>query len=172
MNTTDICKSCHSQMADLLLDDDFLKSHPDFVEHLSACPACSAEWSELQATFAALDEWSAPEPSAFFDARLHARLREAVAAPSEGFLERVRSYFLFSTGRQLRPAVGAALALALVVGGGSGWLSVHEHQKANASASATLNDLKVLDNNAQALQQMDQLLDDGSSDDGDTQPTT
>ena len=172
MNTTDTCKSCHSQMADLLLDDEFRKAHPELAEHLSACPACSAEWNELQATFTALEEWRAPEPSAYFDARLHVRLREAVAAPSEGFLERLRSYFLFSTSRQLRPALGAALALALVVGGGSGWLSLHEHQKASASASATLNDLKILDNNAQALQQMDQLLDDGSSDDEDTQPVT
>jgi hypothetical protein len=172
VNTTATCSACHSHMADLLLDDDFRRNHPDLMDHVTACPECSAEWSELQATFTALEEWRAPEPSAFFDARLHARLREAVAAPPEGFFERVRSYFLFSTGRQLRPALGAALALALVVGGGSGWLSIYEHGKANASASATLNDLKVLDNNAQALQQMDQLLDDGSTDDGDTQPTT
>ena len=67
---------------------------------------------------------------------------------------------------------GAALALALVAGGGSGLLSLHQHWMTNSSTSATLNDLKVLDNNAQVLQQMDQLLDDSAGDDGDSQPTT
>jgi hypothetical protein len=31
------------------------------------------------------------------------------------------------------------------------------------AASPTVNDLKILDNNAQAIQQMDQLLDDSAS---------
>lgn len=172
MNTKDLCRDCQEHMADLLLDDGFRKSHAELAEHASTCPTCASEWRELQATFAALDEWRAPEPSPYFDARLHARLREAVAAPPEGFLERLRSFLLFSTGRQLRPALGAALALALIAGGGSSLLSLHGHPKVNSSVSATLNDLKVLDNNAQALQQMDQLLDDGSSDDGDAQPST
>lgn len=171
MSKEDFCSQCRSHMADLLLDESFRSSHAELTEHASACPACSAEWRDLQATFAALDEWPAPEASPYFDARLHARLREAAAAPPEGFFERIRSYFLFSTGRQLRPALGAALALALVAGSGSGLLSLHQ-RRMNHAASATLNDLKVLDNNAQALQQMDQLLDDGSNDDGETQPTT
>ena len=43
-----------------------------------------------------------------------------------------------------------------------------------AAASATVNDLKILDNNAQTEQQLNQLLDDSSAgtDDGAAVPTT
>ena len=124
----------------------------------------------LQETFALLDEWTAPEPSAYFDTRLHARLREEQMAQPEGFFERARSFLLFSTGRHLRPAIAGALALVVVAGSGSviGVTHMFHHP---APISATVNDLRLLDNNAQALQQMDQLLDD-STDDQDATPTT
>jgi anti-sigma factor RsiW len=159
------CKDCRERLPDLLLDP---ASVPAGIEaHMAACSDCRAELASLRATFAALDAWTAPEPSAYFDTRLHARVREAQAAPPEGFFERMRSFLLFSTGRQLRPAVAGALALALIAGGGS-LIGIHISQP--PQASATVNDLKLLDNNAQALQQMDQLLDD--SDDQDAPPTT
>jgi hypothetical protein len=44
--------------------------------------------------------------------------------------------------------------------------------RANAQPSATVNDLKILDNNAQAYQQMDQLLDPAANDDSGDPPTT
>lgn len=175
MNTitnTATCKSCRTHMPDLLLDETFLAGHPEVKEHLAACTECAAELAGLRATFELMDTWTAPEPSPYFDSRLHVRLREAQAAQPEGFWERTRSFFLFSTGRGLRPALAGALAFAMLVGGGSFGLYL-QHQ-APSQPSATVNDLKILDNNAQALQQMDQLLDDSgsSADDASAPPTT
>ena len=167
-NSTTNCKDCREHLPDLLLDP---ASVPATVEtHIAACTGCREELNSLRATFAALDAWTAPEPSAYFDTRLHARVREAQAAPPEGFFERVRSFLLFSTGRSLRPAVAGALALALIASGGS-FIGIHGFSSSQPpQASATVNDLTILDNNDQALQQMGQLLDD--NDDSDTPPTT
>jgi hypothetical protein len=163
------CRSCKAHMADLLLDDAYAAANPAMAAHAAECAECSVELAGLRSTFALLDDWSAPEPSAFFDTKLHARLREEVAAAPEGIWERVRSFFLFSTGRSLRPVMAGALALVMVAGGGSIFLGVH--QAPTVAASPTVNDLKILDNNAQALQQMDQLLD-TSGDDNGAPPTT
>lgn len=173
MKTTD-CTTCRSYMPDLLLDENFVAARPSLAAHLAACAECRGELVELRSTLALLDEFHAPEPSTYFDSKLHARLREAIAAEPEGFFERVRSFLLFSTGRQLRPALAMSLAFMLLIGGGT--FAGIRQQHANDGApttSATVNDLKILDNNAQALQQMDQLLDEGSSsDDGGDSPTT
>lgn len=171
MSTYKDCKDFRAAMPDLLLEGTHEGSlDRRWAAHLAACAACSGEWAGLQATWTALDAWEAPEPSPYFDGRMQARMREAVAASPEGFLERMRSFFLFSTGRQFRPALAGALAVAMVVGGGSGLIGLQQHL-AVQSDSATLNDLKVLDNNAQALQQMDQLLDENGDDTG-VEPTT
>jgi hypothetical protein len=166
-NTTD-CKTCRTHMPDLLLDEDFAASHAELAAHLASCPDCADELRELRSTFSLLDDWTAPEPSPYFDSKLHVRLREAEAAGPESFWERARAFLLFSTGRGLRPALSGALAFAMLVGGGG--LGLYLHQPAPA-ASATVNDLKILDNNAQALQQMDQLLDESNGDDA-APPTT
>jgi len=180
------CKDCRSHLPDLLLDnpnDDgaYTTTHPEGLhseiqEHLAACATCRTELAELRATFALLDEWKAPELSPYFDSRLQARLREAVAAPPEGFWERMRSFFLFSTGRQLRPAVTGVLAFALILGGGGAFVGIHGFGSGQPQpqASATVNDLNILDNNEQAEQQLNQLLDDSapSANDGAALPTT
>lgn len=164
-NTTTTCKEVQERLPDLLLDP---ASVPAPIEaHVAKCTVCRGEIGSLISTFNALDAWTAPEPSLYFDTRMHALIREAQSAAPEGFFERMRSFLLFSTGRQLRPMVAGALALVLVASGGS-FVELQLHNRA-AQMSATVNDLKVLDNNAQAIQQMDQLLDD--SDDQDP-PTT
>ena len=169
--TSTNCKTCRTHLPDLLLDDTYIATHPELGTHLAACPACAAELNALRSTVALLDTWSAPELSPYFDSKLRARLREAQAAGPEGLWERARAFLLFSTGRHLRPALSGALAFAMLIGGGT--LGVVLHQPA-APASATVNDLKILDNNAQALQQMDQLLDESTSsaDDNAGPPTT
>jgi hypothetical protein len=165
------CKTCRTHLPELLLDDAYTAAHPELAAHLAACAECEAELTALRATFAVLDHWTVPEPSPYFDSKLHVRLREAVAARPEGLWERTRSFFMYSTGRTLRPALTGALALTLILGGGG--LGVMLHQPA-PQASATVNDLKILDTNAQALQQMDQLLDESapSNDDAKAPPTT
>jgi anti-sigma factor RsiW len=165
------CKACRADLADLLLVEGYEAQRAGLAEHLSSCSGCAQELAELRATFALMDHWSAPEPSAYFDSKVRVGLREAEAAAPEGFWERMRSFVLFSTGRGLRPAMAGALALVMVAAGGGALMGTHPHPGV-APTSATVNDLRILDNNAQALQQMDQLLDDTSGDDGTTQPTT
>jgi hypothetical protein len=167
-NTNIDCKTCRTHMPELLLDDSYVAGHPEFSAHLGTCTDCATELNELRATMDLMDAWTAPEPSPYFDAKMHVLLREAEAAQPEGLWERLRSFVLFSTGRGLRPALSGALAVAMLIGGSG--LGVYLHQSTQAASSATMNDLKILDNNEQALQQMDQLLDD--SDDNATPPTT
>ena len=167
VNTTITCKETQERLPDLLLDPAAVPA--PIAAHVSKCTVCRGELGSLIATFNALDSWTAPEPSPYFDTRMRARIREAQSAAPEGFFERVKSFLLFSTGRQLRPMVAGALALVLVASGGS-FVGIHGIPGHQASqVSATVNDLKVLDNNAQAIQQMDQLLD--GNDDQDP-PTT
>lgn len=172
MKTTITCKTCQSHLPDLLLDDGYEAAHPELASHLAACEPCRTELAELRATYALLDAWHAPEPTAYFDSRLRARVREAATARPEGLFERLYSFVTFSTNRSLRSTMAGALALVLVVGGGT-YAGVYEHALRGAAqpsaTSPTVNDLRILDNNAEALQQMDQLLD--SNDDGDP-PTT
>jgi hypothetical protein len=166
------CKTCRSHMADLLLDPDFAERKAEYAAHLDACAGCRGELSELRATFALLDDYTAPEPSFYFDSKLHARLREVQAEAPEGFFERLRSFLLFSTGRTFQPAMAAALMLVLVLGGGGTFWQMHGTQQSQQThPSAVVNDLNVLDNNAQAEQQMGQLLDQSGSED-DAPPTT
>lgn len=162
------CQNCLHSLPDLLLDPT-ASSNAAAHAHLDSCTSCRQGFKALQATFDLLDEWHAPEPSPYFDQKLAVRLREEQAVPPANWLERIRTRLLFNTGRQLRPALAAALAFVLVVGGAtiadlSGFPS-HSH----VQASATVNDLQILDKNEQALQTMDQLLqDDNPSDDNNT----
>ena len=62
---------------------------PEMKEHLAGCAACSNQLQELQKTMALLDEWQAPQPSAYFDTRLAARLREEMARPQLAWYQRI-----------------------------------------------------------------------------------
>ncbi|WP_254059840.1 anti-sigma factor [Granulicella sp. L46] len=165
------CKTCRAALADLLLDESYAVAHPEVAEHMAACAECRKELEELQATFALLGEWKAPEPSAYFDTKLHARLREAQASEPEGFWARTRAFLTYSTGHRLRPALAGAMVLAVMLAGGGTFAGFYQHNGVVAvQASPTVNDLKLLDNNAQAVQQMDQLLD--ASDDNSGPPSS
>ena len=162
MKKTDMkidCKTCRNALADLLLDESYAAGHPELAQHLAACADCRTELEELQATFALMDDWTAPEPSAYFDSKLHAKLREVQAAQPEGFWARTRAFLTYSTGHRLRPALAGALMVAVMLAGGGTFAGLYEYNSAVVQASPTVNDLKLLDNNAQAVQQMDQLLD-------------
>ncbi len=113
----------------------------------------------MQDVMALLDDWKAPEPSAWFDARMMARFREEQQRTPEGFFARLRDRLLFNAGRAIKPMMAGAMALVLVAGG-STYLEVAHLQARGATVSATVEDLQVIDNNDQAIQQMDQLLDD------------
>ena len=163
------CTQCQAALPDLLLDPGTRRAIAAQA-HLASCIPCEQEFTQLQETFALLDGWNAPEPTPWFDGRLMARLREEQAAQPESFFERLRSTLLFSTGRQLRPLVAGALALVLVVSGGTAFTLSHTLHPGTVEASATVQDLQIIDRNDQALQTMDQLLQDDSSDDGAATP--
>lgn len=161
------CKTCRSLLPDLLLEPE-RPMNPVAAAHLAGCEGCRMEFEEVRATFALLDEWTAPEPSPYFDARVRAHLREAQTATPEGLWERLVATFRFSTGRGLRSAVAGAFVLALLLSGGT-VATLYTHHGTPAASSPTVNDLRIYDNNAQALQQMD-LLDEPGSDAGSAQP--
>ena len=165
------CKDCQSVLLDLLLDPG-APSNAAVRSHLESCAKCNQEFKSLEATFALLDTWKAPEPSPYFDQKLAVRLREEQAMPPEGWFERLKSRLLFNTGRQFRPALAGALALVLLVGGGTlADLSGFGHS--TPQTSATVQDLQILDKNDQAMQAMDQLLQDaGPADDTATPPSS
>jgi anti-sigma factor RsiW len=174
------CTTCKSELPDLLLDpgaDAASRERLQLRAHLDACAACRAEFAALQRTFDLLDDWTAPEPSPYFDQKLAVLLREEQAKPAAGWLERMQARLLFNTGRQFRPMLAGALALAVVVGGGTfagiATFSRPASIASSATASATVDDLQILDRNAQAIQQMTQLLqDDDGSDNTPDQPTS
>ena len=166
-----ICHDCQSALPDLLLDP-ASPSNAAARAHLDVCAACRQEFNSLEATFALLDLWQAPEPSPYFDQKLGVRLREELAIAPAGWFERIRTRLLFNTGRQFRPALAGALALVLLLGGGT-FAGITSSHSRKVEASATVEDLQILDKNDQALQTMDQLLqDDSPADDANTPPSS
>jgi anti-sigma factor RsiW len=162
------CKTCQTVFPDLLLDP-AAPANASARAHIATCAACAQELASYEATFALLDSWHAPEVSPYFDQKLAVRLREEQAAPSPGWLERIKTRLLLNTGRQFRPALAGVMALLLIAGGGGVGISTFHRATPASPVSATVNDLQILDKNEQALQQMDQLLqDDTPAEDGGT----
>ena len=160
------CKTFQNVLPELLLDP-AATSVAAAREHMATCFPCKSDYTSLMASLVMMDQWQAPEPSPFFDQKLAVLLREEAAAPKFGFFARLREHLLFNTGRQFRPAVAGALVFVIMLGGG-GYVGFENssHSNTPAQVSATINDLQILDKNAQALQEMDQLLqDDDSGDD-------
>jgi hypothetical protein len=157
------CKDCQSVFLDLLLVPG-AAANAAANSHIESCAKCRQKLKSLEATFALLDTWKGPEPSPYFDQKLSVRLREEQTLAPAGWFERLKSRVLFNTGRQLRPALAGALALVLVIGGGT-FAGVSGMHHSTSQTSATVQDLQLLDKNDQALQTMDQLLQDGGSPD-------
>jgi hypothetical protein len=165
------CKDCQSVLLDLLLAPG-APSNAAAQSHVESCAKCNREFKSLEATFALLDTWKAPEPSPYFDQKLAVRLREEQAMPPAGWFERLKSRLLFNTGRQFRPALAGALALILLVGGGT-FANLTSSGHSAPQTSAAVQDLQILDKNDQELQAMDQLLQDaGPADDTVTPPSS
>jgi hypothetical protein len=131
-------------------------------KHLAECAGCTAELAEMEATWKLLDEWQAPEPSAFFDAKLYAKLRTEQAKAPATLLDRAKAWWLYRTNLQMRPVAAGALAMVLAVGGGT--FAVLDRGTAAPQASATVRDLQAYDGNAQLFQQLNAL--DGDDDNG------
>jgi anti-sigma factor RsiW len=133
----------------------------DARKHLAECGECKAEMAEMEATWKLLDEWQAPEPSAFFDAKLYARLRTEQSNPSPSFFERAKAWLLYSSNLHMRQITVGALATVLAVCGGT-FALLDQPQAPVPQASATVRDLQSFDGNAQMFQQLNAL--DGDED--------
>ena len=150
------CEKLQGYLPDMIFDPTRVPT--EVMQHVKECPGCAKELEELQATMQLLDGWKVPEPSPYFDTRLNVRLREARESEAPGWLERLRLHWMFGSNLHLRPVMAATFALLVIVSGGSylGVVSLNQtvappHQPA---VSATVNDLELLDSNAQTLQQL------------------
>lgn len=159
------CKTCQDALPNLLFDP-AAPENAAARAHIATCAVCAQDLASFEAAMSLLDTWQTPEVSPYFDQKLAVRIREEQAAPAPGWFEQIRTRLLLNTGRQFRPALAGVMALLLIAGGGTFGISTFH----KAPVSATINDLQVLDKNEQALQQVDQLLDDAVP--ADTQDAT
>jgi hypothetical protein len=132
----------------------------DESRHLASCNECAEQLNTMRATMSVLDEWQAPEPSPYFDVRLQARLREAIAKPQSGWLQWFR-----------RPVLAAALTVLMGVGIGlffthgtgissGGDMSITDNFGAPPAEPGTaVSDLQALEKNHDLYSDFD-LLDD------------
>lgn len=148
------CQNMKPHFEELLLTPK--TASPSAREHLAACPECRRELAEMQATFALLDEWQAPEVNAYFPMRMQALLREEQAHARAGWQEHMRAFFGH---RRARPLAACALTLMLLIGGGTyaGIATLSSRQAVVTPKSATLRDLQSLDQNAEVFQQLNDI---------------
>ncbi len=156
------CRTVHDQLPDIALGT--TPAPPGVEAHLDTCRECAGTLEALRSTMNLLDEWQVPEPSAFWDVRMQARLREEQQRASAGWLQWLR-----------RPALSVAAALSLVVG--IGLYQVGRFMRAgdappvahfSAPTGTAVADLQYFDKNSDILQNFDALDDLDGDDDADT----
>ena len=153
------CPEMSKNMVELLMESRPLTD--EARKHIAECAGCSDEMAAMEKTWKLLDEWQAPEPSGFFDAKLYARLRTEQTTAPASFFERAKAWLLYSSNLQMRQLGAGALAAVLVICGGT--FALLDHQQAPlAQTSATVSDLQSYDGNAQLFQQLNAL--DGDED--------
>ena len=116
-------------------------------EHLRGCTDCTATLNEFRQTMALLDEWTAPEPSPYFDVRLKARLREEAAKQPKSWFAWLR-----------RPVVAVAMAVVLVGGTSlyvARWVRPPKHAIATLTPGTAVSDLQTLDKDHDMLSDSD-----------------
>jgi anti-sigma factor RsiW len=153
------CKQVREQFFDLASAP--ATGSPAVDEHLRACGECAAKLTELRQTMSLLDEWRAPEPSPYFNARLRARLRDEVEAPRT-LAAWLRDAFSPFTQAGHRVVLAACLML-LMVAGVSLFQSTDRHNTTDAvevqQRGTAVADLQTLDKNKDLYADFD-LLDD------------
>jgi len=147
------CRKINANLADLLFEPESVPA--EVRGHVAECADCASELASLEATMKVMEEWRAPEPRAFFNAKLFARLREEATAPI-GRWERLRAWMLYGSRLQTRQWAAAALVAVLAVGGGTFAMIEHD-QTPVVQSSATIRDLQAYDTNAQLFQQLNAL---------------
>src|SRR4051812_20870840 len=159
-NKKNICKEMGERVADLLLDPSAVPEN--VTTHVAGCVDCQRQLEELRATMSLMDTWEAPEPNPFFMTRFQARLAEERASAPQGWaarlVNRVRARILYGPQLHARPLAAMAMTIMLILGGGA-YLGVTnwEEQPAPSPAARVVGDLETLDNNAQLLDQMEDM---------------
>lgn len=149
-----ICAGMESKLAEMLLDPEM--APVDVKAHVEACEGCHRELEELRATMSAMDAWEAPEPNPYFMTRFEARLREEKARPA-GWLERLRTRMMLRPQMHVKPLAALSMTIVLFLGGGAYLQEYWRTATVNPPQTAVVHDLQTLDNNAQLLDQMDQI---------------
>jgi len=133
--------------------------------HISGCAACADEYRSLRSTMSALDTWTTPEPSPYFDVRLRARLREVKEQEQHGRV----AHWLEKLGfGQLswKPVAAATFAVMMAVGVGLYRFGITINNSMPSSdrlAECPVVDLQTLDKNQQVLNELQELDEDTSS---------
>jgi len=96
------CNDVRENLIELLTDG---PADPQVTAHVSQCSACAEELASMRKTMALLDEWEAPEPSAYFFTRLRAHVKEEREKAPAGMFGWLR-----------RPMLAASLATVLAAG--------------------------------------------------------
>ncbi len=157
------CKDIHELLPDLAEVGGMNPAPPGVGDHIASCEKCALDLREMQNTMSVLSEWEAPEPSAYFDTRLQARLREEMARPEVSW----RSWFR-------SPAWVMSLAAVLFAGAlGLGLAVTHQSYLVETGSIATkppalglpvepgtaVGDLQALDSNDDLYANFDTLDD-------------
>jgi anti-sigma factor RsiW len=158
------CAEVDARLASLLLDPaSALAALPGKLQtHLAECDRCRRELDELRATMALLETWKAPEPNPYFLTRLEARLREEREAEPQGWLKggiaSLRARFAYGPQTHVRPLAAMALTVVLLLGGGT-YLGISDWNQPPAlpNQAAVVHDLQTMDNNAQLLDQLEDI---------------
>jgi hypothetical protein len=157
-----ICAGMESKLAEMLLDAEI--APVEVKAHVQGCEGCRRELEELRATMSAMDAWEAPEPNPYFMTRFEARLREEKRRPA-GWLERLRTRMMLRQQMHVKPLAALSLTVMLFLGGGAYLQEYWRTFSAAPAQTAVVHDLQTLDNNAQLLDEMDQISGD-TGDDG------
>jgi hypothetical protein len=159
-----ICAEMDAKLATLLLDPE--NAPAEVLEHVAGCARCRRELDELRAAMAVLDQWEAPAPSPYFLTRLEARLREERAAEPAGWFGQLWMRVSGVGTPQLRPLAAMTMTFLLLVGGGA-YLSVTDWDQPapDLKQTAVVHDLQTMDSNAQLLDQLEALSNNGQSGD-------
>jgi len=133
--------------------------------HIAGCAACENEYQSLRSTMSALDTWTTPEPSPYFDVRLRACLREVREQEEHG---RVANWLEKLGLRQLswKPLAAATFAVIMAVGGGLYRFGITVNNPISSNdlrAECPVVDLQTLDRNQQVLNELQDLDEDTSS---------
>ena len=153
-----MCAGMEAKLAELLLDP--ASASPTVEAHVSACPGCARELEELRSTMALMDAWEAPQPNPYFMTRFQARLAEEKQAAPAGFWERLRTRMQFGPQLHTRPIAATVLTILLLLGGGAYLNEFWQEPPAVPAQTAVVQDLQLLDNNAQLLDQMESISQD------------